>query len=262
MASSIIGGLIKKGHPAANIAASDPLAGNLQKLAMLGPVITKNSNADAVRDANVVVLAVKPQVLKTVAEDLAPALTAKKPLVISIAAGIELASLERWLGSDIPIVRCMPNTPALIQLGATGLYANSLVSTTQRETADQVLASIGIARWVESEDALHAVTAVSGSGPAYFFLVMEAMQAAGESLGLDAELSKTLTLQTALGAARMAMEADVDAAELRRRVTSPGGTTEQAIKTFEEGNLRELFLQALKSCDNRSRELAKELGSD
>jgi pyrroline-5-carboxylate reductase len=262
MARSIIGGLINNGHNASAICASDPLAENLHSLTNLGPVATTSDNNSAVRNAEVVILAVKPQILKMVATALAPSLRENKPLVISIAAGIELNSLENWLGEDIPIVRCMPNTPALVQLGATGLFANPLVSDIQRDTADKILSSIGIARWVDQESALHAVTAVSGSGPAYFFLVMEAIQEAGIQLGLDPELSKTLTLQTALGAVQMAVVADVELAELRQGVTSPGGTTEQAIKSFEDGNLRELFMRALASCENRSRELAEQLGKD
>lgn len=262
MASALIGGLVKQGFGPDRISASDPTSASLDKLRAIAPVRTTADNLAAVANADVIVLAVKPQVMKQVLEPLADILQQRKPLIISIAAGIEIASIARWLGGDLPIVRCMPNTPALVQLGATGLFANAQVSTEQKQLADSILRAVGIALWVDSEAQLDAVTAVSGSGPAYFFLVMEAMQAAGEKLGLAREVSAQLTLQTALGAARMAIDSDVDVVELRRRVTSPNGTTERAIASFENDNLRGLFENALTACDARSRELAKELGAN
>ena len=257
MASSIIGGLVAKGFAAEAIIASDPYTESLNKLANIAPVRTTDDNHRAIAAADVVVLAVKPQLMKPILEDLASSAQQNKPLFISIAAGIESRSLNKWLGGNMPIVRCMPNTPALVQTGATALFANAQVSDEQRQLADQILSAVGIALWVDDEKQLDAVTAVSGSGPAYFFMVMEAMQAAGEQLGLSADTAKQLTLQTALGAAKMAIASDVDTAELRRRVTSPGGTTEQAIKVFEEEGLRELFNKALTACSGRSEELAK-----
>ena len=262
MASALIGGLVKQGFAPAQITASDPYPDTLEKLKAIAPVALTSDNISAVANADVVVLAIKPQVMKQVLEPLAATLQQRRPLIISIAAGIEIASIERWLGAALPIVRCMPNTPALVQLGATGLYANAAVSAAQREQADSILQAVGIALWVDSEAQLDAVTAVSGSGPAYFFLVMEAMQAAGEQLGLDSDTARMLTLQTALGSARMALDADVDSAELRRRVTSPNGTTERAIASFERDNLREIFARALTDCRDRSQELARELGGD
>lgn len=260
MASALIGGLVKQGFAAQQITASDPYPAMLDKLKSVAPVTTTDDNIAAVSGADVVILAVKPQVMKQVLEPLAVTLQQQQPLIISIAAGIEIASIERWLGGALPIVRCMPNTPALVQLGATGLFANAAVSAAQRELADSILQAVGVALWVDSEAQLDAVTAVSGSGPAYFFLVMEAMQAAGEQLGLSSETAKLLTLQTALGAARMALDADVDTAELRRRVTSPNGTTERAIASFERDDLRAIFTRALTDCRDRSQELARELG--
>jgi pyrroline-5-carboxylate reductase len=224
-------------------------------------VRTTSDNIAAVAAADVVVLAVKPQAMKQVLQPLATTLQQRQPLIISIAAGIEIASIARWLGGDLPIVRCMPNTPALVQLGATGLFANAQVSSEQKKLADSILRAVGIALWVDSEAQLDAVTAVSGSGPAYFFLVMEAMRDAGEKLGLARDAAAQLTMQTALGAARMALDSDVDVAELRRRVTSPNGTTERAIASFENDKLRDLFERALSACDARSRELAKDLGA-
>lgn len=262
MASALIGGLVKQGFAPDRITASDPLPATLDKLRAVAPVALTGNNLAAIDGADVVVLAVKPQVMKQVLEPLAPAIQRSRPLIVSIAAGIEIASIERWLGGSLPVVRCMPNTPALVQLGATGLFANAAVSAAQRELADSILQAVGIALWVDAEAQLDAVTAVSGSGPAYFFLVMEAMQAAGEQLGLNAETAKLLTLQTALGAARMAQGSDVDPAELRRRVTSPNGTTERAIARFERDGLRDIFARALTDCRDRSQQLARELGGD
>ncbi len=259
MASSIIGGLVGKGWRPDRIAASDPQQATLEQLRTVAPVVTAADNAAAIEGADVVVLAVKPQVMREVLEPLAPALRRQRPLIISIAAGIEISSLEHWLGASLPIVRCMPNTPALVQSGATGACASAAVTTEQRQAADAILRAIGIVLWVDDEAQLDAVTAVSGSGPAYFFLVMEAIQQAGVDLGLSPEVARQLTLQTALGAAQMAVTSDVDAAELRRRVTSPNGTTERAIAVFEEGGLRQLFARALDACAERSRELAREL---
>ena len=262
MASSIIGGLVAKGFSAGQIIASDPYSDSLKKLREIAEVQTTDDNHQAIAIADVVVLAVKPQAMKPILEDLANSAQLHKPLVISIAAGIKAESLDQWLGGGMPIVRCMPNTPALVQTGATALYANQIVTESQKQLADQILRSVGIALWVDEEQALDAVTAVSGSGPAYFFLVMEAMQAAGESMGLSTDTAKQLTLQTALGAAKMALSSDVDTAELRRRVTSPGGTTAEALNVFDDQGLKGIFTQAMEACRDRSEELAEILGNE
>lgn len=262
MASSIIGGLVTKGFPPKSIIASDPYKESLDNLKKVAPVKTTQNNQEALAKADIVVLAVKPQQMKSILLDLADSAQQHKPLVISIAAGIETRSIDKWLGGNMAIVRCMPNTPALVQSGATALFANPQVNGAQKEQADQIMRAVGIALWVNDENTLDAVTAVSGSGPAYFFMVMEAMQAAGEQLGLSPDAAKQLTLQTALGAAQMAIASDVDSAELRRRVTSPGGTTEQAIKVFEDEGLKAMFSKALVACRDRSEELAKIMDSD
>jgi pyrroline-5-carboxylate reductase len=259
MAGSMVGGLLARGRDPGRIWVSDPDAGCRERLAALG-VHTTDDNGAAAAAAEIVVLAVKPQQLRAACRDIATAVAERGMLVISIAAGIGTGSLKSWLGTDAAIVRCMPNTPALLQASASALYATPSVDSAQRAAADDILASIGFVAWVDDEDAMHAVTALSGSGPAYFFLVMEAMQLAGENLGLDPELSRQLTAQTALGAARMALESDVDVTELRRRVTSPGGTTERALRVLEERSLRRIFESALEAASNRSRELADELG--
>ena len=259
MARAIIGGLINNGYPAEQIWASEPDASKLIDLKEQGLQTTCNNN-EAVKAADVVILAVKPQVLKSVLTDIATAVQSQKPLLLSVAAGVMTSSMDLWLGGNTSIVRCMPNTPALVQAGANGLYANERVSSEQKKLAESILQATGITLWVDEESQLDAVTAVSGSGPAYYFLVMESMIQAGIKLGLSEEVATQLTLQTAQGAAKMAMSSDVDPAELRRRVTSPNGTTEQAIKRFLAGGLPELFDDALQACNDRSVELADELG--
>lgn len=259
MARSIIGGLVAQGYPAEAIAASDPNETALKALADDFGIVTGDNHGVA-RAAEVVILAVKPQVMKSVAQDLRPALT-HKPLMLSIAAGIDCASLANWLGEGQAIVRCMPNTPALVRAGASGLYANEHADQAQKAAAHVIMSAVGEALWLDDEAHLDAVTAVSGSGPAYFFMVMEAMIDAGVDLGLDRDTATTLTLQTALGAAQLARASDVAPAELRRRVMSPGGTTEAAIRVFEERALRDTFGSAMTACAERSTELARELGS-
>lgn len=258
MATSLIGGLRAQGVDAALIRASDPGAEQRAKVAAEHGIELFADNAQAIEGADVVLIAVKPQMMKAVCETLRPSL---KPgqLVVSIAAGITCASMNKWLGEH-PIVRCMPNTPALLRQGVSGLYATARVSSEQREQAGQLLSAVGIVLWLDDEKQLDAVTAVSGSGPAYFFLLIEAMTAAGEKLGLPRETAAQLTLQTALGAALMATGSDVDAAELRRRVTSPAGTTEAAIKSFQAGGFEALVETALTAAAHRSAEMAEQLG--
>lgn len=260
MASSIIGGLIAKGYPADKIRASDPFEQSRDNLQQQFGIATYADNGAAVAGADVVILSVKPQVLETVCSDLQPHL-GNRPLVISIAAGIDIRSLDLWLSNELAIVRCMPNTPALVQTGASGLFANDKTSDTQKALADDILSAVGIVQWLDSEDMIDPVTAVSGSGPAYYFLMMEAMIDAGVAQGLTREAATQLTLQTALGAAKLAQGSDVDVAELRRRVTSPNGTTEQAILSFENDKLRETVARAMDKCSARSVEMAQELGA-
>ncbi len=260
MAASLIGGLRAQGIPASAICASDPGADRRTELHDIHGIEAFADNAQAIAGAEVVVLAVKPQVMQAVCRDLASSLQADQ-LIVSIAAGVTCASLQQWLGdSPRAIVRCMPNTPALLRQGVSGLFANAAVSAKQKEQAEQLLSAVGLALWLDREALIDAVTAVSGSGPAYFFLLIEAMTAAGEHLGLPHDTAAQLTLQTALGAARMACESDVDAAELRRRVTSPNGTTEAAIKAFQGGGFEALVQQAMDAAARRSAELAKQLG--
>lgn len=261
MTRSLVGGLIADGCDPSLIRLSDPEADRIQDLAHRLGVQILQDNRTVIEDADLVVLAVKPQVLPAVAREIADRVQDQQPLVISIAAGIRTPDLARWLGADTAIVRAMPNTPALVQSGATGLFANTHASDEQRDLAETILRAVGLTLWVEQEDQLDLVTALSGSGPAYFFLVMEALQEAATKLGLPAETARLLALQTAFGASRMALESDEDAATLRQRVTSPGGTTEQALRVLEQGGLRGLMEQALTTAARRSRELADQFGA-
>ncbi|AAY95029.1 pyrroline-5-carboxylate reductase [Pseudomonas protegens] len=258
MAASLIGGLRAKGLEASQIRASDPGEQTRAKVAAEHGIQVFADNAEAIEGVDVIVLAVKPQAMKAVCQALRPSLKPQQ-LVVSIAAGITCSSMNSWLGAQ-PIVRCMPNTPALLRQGVSGLYATAEVSAQQRQQAEELLSAVGIALWLDQEQQLDAVTAVSGSGPAYFFLLIEAMTAAGEKLGLPRETAAQLTLQTALGAAHMAVSSDVDAAELRRRVTSPAGTTEAAIKSFQAGGFEALVEKALGAAAHRSAEMAEQLG--
>jgi len=259
MAGALIGGLIQRGHPPARIVACDPDSDKLEALRQQHGIRSSNDNSAAAREADIVVLAVKPQVMKAVCQGLL--LESHRPLFISIAAGLREADIDRWLGGGQALVRCMPNTPALLGLGASGLHANDRVTAAQRRQAQAVLDAVGITVWVDAEAQLDAVTAVSGSGPAYFFLFIEALQNAGEAIGLDAETAARLARQTAVGAAQMALDHD-DVAALRRQVTSPGGTTEQAIGVFLEQDLPGIVERAVRAASDRAAELADALGKD
>lgn len=262
MAAALISGLVADGYDPGHILVSDQDQDKLSMLAARFGIRSAASNNAAAKTADVVVLAVKPQAMEQVSRDLAPALQERLPLVVSIAAGVTEGHLHHWLGDGIPLVRTMPNTPAMLQAGATVLHAAANVSEKQKSLAESILRAVGLTLWVQDELMMDAVTALSGSGPAYFFLVMEAMEAAGQSLGLPPESARLLTLQTALGAARMAIESSEGPAALRQRVTSPGGTTERALKILEEGGLKPLFQRALAGACERSVELSMLLGKE
>jgi pyrroline-5-carboxylate reductase len=257
MARSLIGGLVARGIAPGTIRVAEPVAALRDALQRDFGVSTFEQAGQAVEGAGTWVFAVKPQVMRPVCESLAPQAQAMRPLVVSIAAGITTSQLERWLGGALPVVRTMPNTPALLGAGVTGLCANARVEDAQRQAAESLLSSAGATVRIGDEALMDAVTAVSGSGPAYVFLLAEALQAAGESQGLPSDAARTLTLHTILGAARMLIEGDADAAELRRRVTSPGGTTQAAIETFEAGGFRELVARAVAAAAARGSELAR-----
>ncbi len=255
MARSLIGGLLNNGWPAQRLIATATSEATRSDVSTTFAIAIEVDNRLATFRADVVVLCVKPQIMAAVLTDLAPAI---KPdtLIISVAAGIPMTRLQGWAGGELAIVRAMPNTPALLGCGATGLFANAAVSPQQKALAERIFTAVGMAHWVAEESQIDAVTALSGSGPAYYFLLMELMEKEAIRLGLDSQTARQLTLQTALGAATMAMHSDVDVAELRRRITSPNGTTEQAIKTFQEQGLPELVTRAMDAAFNRSIELA------
>lgn len=257
MGSSLIGGLINTGHPCDRLWATDPSEEKLQQLQQAFQIHTTPDNIQAAQAADILVFAVKPQLFAQVAKALAAAVQSHKPLVISIAAGIRIHNIQEWLGGNLAIVRAMPNTPALIGCGASALFANNYVNDEQRNLAESILRAVGVAVWLPDEKLMDTVTALSGSGPAYFFLMMEALQEAAEQQGLATDTARLLTLQTALGAARMAIESGKALDELRRNVTSPGGTTEKALSVLEENNVRDIFKKAIQAAKSRSEELAE-----
>ncbi|CAI3120029.1 Pyrroline-5-carboxylate reductase [Acinetobacter calcoaceticus] len=255
MAQALIGGLISRGLPPTRITVSDPVE-QIRQLLQEKEVHVTQDNVAAIQNADVVVLAVKPQVLATVLRPLKGLLSDK--LVISIIAGAEIQTISNLIDSD-RIVRVMPNTPALVQTGAHGIYANDVVGTSDRELTSQILAATGLTIWVNSEAQIDAVTAVSGSGPAYFFYLMESMIRAGKNLGLDEKVATALTLQTALGAAQMAITSSNTPSELRKNVTSPNGTTQAALEVFDRAQISQNIQSALAAAQKRSQELAQEL---
>lgn len=255
MAQCLLRGLIAAGHPAARLTASDPLPACREALGSLGVNVAAD-NQGAVDAGDVVVLAVKPQALRQALDGVK---TPKERLVLSICAGAPVAAIAKATSARQPIVRAMPNTPALLRAGVAALYASADVSAAQRQGANAVLSAVGKTVWVEDEAMLDAVTALSGSGPAYFFHLMESMMEAGERLGLNADVAATLTVETALGAALMARQGAEAPAALRRKVTSPGGTTESALAVLAERNVKPALVEALAAASRRSRQLAEEL---
>lgn len=259
MAGAVIGGLVASGYPADRILATGRDEQKLADFAAKTGVQVGTDNGAAVAEADVLVLSVKPQMMKELCVSIAPQVAARKPLVVTLAAGIPLAAYRRWLGAGVPIVRAMPNTPALVGTGVTGLYAGDGVTDAQRQVAEKMAEAVGIAIWVDEESGIDRVIAVSGSGPAYYFQFMESMIDAAEKAGMARADAERLTLQTALGAAKLAVASDVDVAQLKRNVMSPNGTTERAIVRFQNGGLPELVERAMSDCAARAAEMAKEL---
>lgn len=260
MARSLVAGLLADGYQASCIHVSEPDSDKRMELAKHLRVHVHEDNQEAILEADAVVVAVKPQIIKTVLEPLGARLREQQSLVISIAAGVREPDVSRWLGGQVAVVRTMPNTPALVRAGATALYANEHVSQSQRDRAESLLRAVGVTQWLDDESLLDVATALSGSGPAYFFLLMEILETATSELGLPQQSARLLTLETALGAARMALESGEDPADLRRRVTSPGGTTEAATHVLENGEAHELFRRAIQAATDRARELGRLLG--
>lgn len=256
MARSLIGGMFARGADPARVRVAEPVAALREALQADFGVPCFATATEAVDGASVWLLAVKPQVMRTVCTELTPVAQRIQPVAISIAAGITTSQLAGWLGGDVAVVRAMPNTPALLGAGITGLFANARTDATQRAQASNLLDAVGPTVWIEDEAQMDAVTAVSGSGPAYVFLLAEAMQAAGVRQGLPEDTARQLASQTLLGAAKMLTELDEPADVLRKKVTSPGGTTQAAIETFEAGGLRQLVDRAITAATERGRELS------
>lgn len=262
MARSLIAGLLADGYAAEGIRVSEPDTDKRSALARNHGIVPCDNAVDAAASAEVALLCVKPQSAASACRELGPALGEPPPLVVSVMAGVPEAAILGWLGRPVPLVRAMPNTPALLQAGAIGLHAHPGADGEQINLAEEVMRAAGLTRWVDSEAELDTVTAVSGSGPAYFFLLMEALEEAAITEGLDAQSARLLVIQTALGAARMAVESDESPQELRRRVTSPGGTTERGIAAYEDGGLRRLTHQAVAAARRRARELSELLAEE
>jgi pyrroline-5-carboxylate reductase len=259
MARSLVGGLIAHGQPSDRIAVAEPQAELRAALTADFSVACGADGAVVAARAEVLVLAVKPQVMRAVCLELAPVLAQRRPLLLSIAAGVRTAQIACWIGAHLPVVRAMPNTPALIRAGVAGLYANELATGPERERAEEIMGATGSTVWVDDEDALDAVTAVSASGPAYCFLLMEAMEQAALDQGLAPAIARELSVQTALGAALMARASSEEPAQLRSRVTSPGGTTEAALEVLERSDFRALVANAVDAATKLARTLSHEL---
>ncbi|MBJ6135944.1 pyrroline-5-carboxylate reductase [Marinobacter litoralis] len=259
MASAIIGGMLDNHFDANNMWVSAPDDSHLQAVRNQFGVSVSTNNRYCVEQADIVVLAVKPQVMADVCRDIAPVVQNTRPLIVSIAAGLTADTIDQWLGGGLPLVRVMPNTPSLVGKGAAGLFANNKVSDEQKTMVQTVFESIGTALWVEDENLIHGVTALSGSGPAYFFLMLEALESAATDAGIEPATARKLAIQTMAGAAEMAARSEHEPAQLKRNVMSPGGTTERAINTFEDGGLRDLVKKAYDAAFTRSEEMSKEL---
>ena len=257
MAQAIIGGLLNTGTAAEAISIYEPNQALAEQLVKSLGIQAEADNMALFEQCDVIVLAVKPQVMKTALQSVKGARLKSNALIISIAAGIPIVSIQGWLGAEYPVVRVMPNTPALVGAGVSGMYASEQTGVEQREAAESILRAVGSVVWLDKEALIDSVTAVSGSGPAYFFYFIEALEQAALDNGLNAEQARLLSLETAFGAAKLALESNASAAELRARVTSPGGTTEAALRVFDERALADTINAAVGAAAERGRELAR-----
>ena len=260
MARSLLGGLIQAGIDPANIAIGEPDNLRRQELSREFSVVTSANNVAAAHDAEIIILAIKPQNAASAVSNLSRTLSARKPLVISILAGVNINSLTSWGGGNLAIVRAMPNMPALIGAGISVLFANNEVTATQYVQAESIMKAIGKTMWVDDENLIDTVTSISGSGPAYFFYLIEAMEQAAKDGGLEPEFARILTLETALGAARLAIDTNESLAELRKRVTSPGGTTEAAIAVLDKCHNSDAIKTSVLAARHRAQKLAATSG--
>lgn len=259
MARSLIGGLLKTGIPAASLTVSEPRAEARQELGRDFGVACYAENRLAAAEADVLVLAVKPQIMPAIHAELQDTLARRRPLLISIAAGVRIDQLERWFGHALPIVRCMPNTPALIGAGATGMYANTHTTQQQRAQVQRIMGAVGLTRWVDDEALMDTVTAIAGSSPAYFFAMVEALEEAACAQGMPRDVARALSAQACLGAGQMLVESGESPAVLRQRVTSPNGTTQAALESFTADRFEQSVARAVAAATRRGAELAAEL---
>lgn len=261
MARSLIQGLIESGYNPQKIWVSDPNVDKLDRLSQLG-VQTFDSDRPLFESLDILVLSTKPNDIKAIADAERMHIQQPKLLLISLAAGITSTQLSKWFGKHLAVIRAMPNTPSLLRTGATGLYSTSKVSEAQKEMAESIMRSVGVVVWVDHEHDMDTITALSGSGPAYFFYIMEILQQTAQSLGLPSSTAKILTLQTALGAARMALENDLTLKELISRVVSKGGTTEKALSVLESHDIQAIFTDAIKAARNQSKAISEEFDKE
>jgi pyrroline-5-carboxylate reductase len=261
MGRALIGGLLRRGTRPEQISVGESVEAARSSLVRDLGITATADNVAAVENAELIVLAVKPQDAAAVLASLQPLLARNKPIVLSVAAGIRTSTLEGWCGPGIPVVRAMPNRPALVGAGVTGLYAPPQVAATHRTAAERVMLAVGEVVWVPDEGSIDIVTALSGSGPAYFFLLAELMTQAAADLGLEPQAARRLAIATLYGAGLMANSSDGDLARLRAEVTSKGGTTAAAVSSMEAADLKGIIARALEAATRRSRELAAEFGS-
>ncbi|RUO29467.1 pyrroline-5-carboxylate reductase [Aliidiomarina sanyensis] len=258
MPQSILGGMIKGGYPAKHVLASNPSRPKLDLLEEKYGIYTSQDNHEIARKADVIVLSVKPQLMREVCEDLAAHVPdLDKKLIVSIAAGLRFARYYEFLGDDITLIRCMPNTPSLVGAGVSGLVADGKATTADKDFVTQVFDYVGLTIWLDEEDAIDVLGAVAGSGPAYFFEFMHGLQRAAEELGFDAEQARAMVQQTALGAAKMACESDLSLIELRKQVTSKGGSTAKGIEVYQNAELTDISKRAVEAAVARNQEMAK-----
>lgn len=261
MAASLIGGLLANGASANKLSVFEPNQERSAWLVDTFGINTVESNTALVNRCDALLIAVKPQLMSNVLSPLADSFKSRQPLIVSIAAGIMVKSIQGWLGGNYSVVRVMPNTPAMLGAGASGLYASETTSEQQKQLAETLLNAVGIVSWVNSEQDIDSVTALSGSGPAYFMLFYQALIEAAEAAGLDSKTATALTLQTAIGAAKMVEQSDDSIQQLIKNVTSPGGTTEQALKTLNDADISGIIKAAFGSARTRSAELAEQFGA-
>ena len=262
MGRALIGGLLRRGTRPEHIFVAERMDAARESLSRDFGIVASKDSRTAMAEASLIVLAVKPQDAQAALAPLRPLLQRNRPLLVSVAAGIRLSALESWCGAGVPVVRSMPNRPALVGAGATGLFAPPHVAAVHRERAEGVMLAVGQVVWVSSEDELDLVTALSGSGPAYFFLLAELLMQAATELGLDAAVARKLALATLQGAGQLAGSGDGDLRRMRAEVTSKGGTTQAAVEVLEAADLRAIVTRAMQAAARRSREIAAQFGTD